>query len=224
MKTFILKQVLLSTFREKIRINGQFHHCFVPELDLHLSLQKMKQLEWFAAIISITNVWLATNNKVWNWPVGILAVMLYAYIFFVGKLYAESVLQVFYLGMAIYGWANWNKQKSDQNSGIKTILPLTMAALVLLWAAFSYGFGSALIRWSDSTNPFFDSAMAVGGLIVTWMMAQKFIENWLCWIALNLANSVLFFQREMKVTAVLYIIFAILAVYGYFSWKKIRTT
>jgi nicotinamide mononucleotide transporter len=182
----------------------------------------MKELEWFAALISVFNVWLATNNKVWNWPVGILAVMLYAYIFYVGKLYAESVLQVFYLGMAIYGWANWDKQKREDSGGIASLSTIVFFILMLIWVTFSFGFGQALIHLSDSTNPYFDSAMATGGLLVTWMMARKFIEHWLCWIVLNSANSVLFFQRDMNVTAVLYIIFAILAVYGFYSWKKIQ--
>jgi len=184
----------------------------------------MKEIEWLAALVSVANVWLATNNKVWNWPVGILAVMLYGFLFFQTKLYAESILQLFYLVMAVYGWANWKKQINQQSSGIGSISWQLFAIILLLWVSFSYGFGQALIHWSDSTNPYFDSAMAVGGFLVTWMMARKFIENWWCWVALDSANSVLFFQRDMNVTAVLYIIFAILAVYGFFSWRKIQTT
>lgn len=182
----------------------------------------MKTLEAIAAVISLLNVWLAGKNRLLSWPTGIIAVLLYAGLFYTQKLYAESALQLFYFIMAVYGWWNWKRVRKSHQSGIRSASITLFAVVVVLWIVLSLLVAWVLKHNTDSPFPYFDASMAAGGLLVTWLMARKYIEHWICWIFLDLANSLLFYYREMYITSVLYVLFALLAIYGLNEWKKIK--
>jgi nicotinamide mononucleotide transporter len=178
-------------------------------------------VEIFAAAITIASIALATRENVWYYPTGIVSVLLYAWIFYDARLYAETGLQLVWLALMIYGWYEWLYGGKN-----KTELPVTrtpprgwtiaVVAGVLLSAAI------VLIqkRWTDNPAPLIDSSIAAWSIVAQWMTARKWLENWLFWVVINTLAVPLYITRGLWPTAALYAVLWVLGVLGYFQWRK----
>jgi nicotinamide mononucleotide transporter len=181
----------------------------------------MSQIEIIAAIIALLGVLLTARSSIVGWPLGIIGAGLYSYIFIYSALYAEGVLQSLYVIFGIYGWWSWHKTANSKKLAvIKHMGSRSLILSFLGWFLASFLCGWLLDNYSQSEVPYIDSVLAVGGLLTTYLMAKKYLQNWLFWIAIDLASAVLFFQRELIATSVLYLAFTATAIHGYFHWKK----
>lgn len=186
-------------------------------------------LDWFfknwveviAAVLGIIGVWLTAKQNIWCWPLGLLNVILSLYVFFVTKLYADVVLQVFYLVMTIYGWYNW--LYGGEN---KTVLKVShirkklLLFLILISVVCIFITGYLFSKYTDAALPYWDATVAVWGVIGTYVQAKKMIENWIIWILNDLLCTGIYFYKHLYAFTALYFIFVLLAVYGYMEWKK----
>jgi len=181
----------------------------------------MTTLEIIGALISLLYLRLEYKANIWLWPVGVITPLIYIYIFFAGKFYAMMGINVYYLFASIYGWYSWQKNAQGE-SGFQIIrLPLR-----LVWKLFGIFIGLfALIAWvllhiTDSPVPYGDALTAALSIIAMWMLAHKFAEQWLVWLVANVISAGLYFWQELYPTSVLFIIYAIVSVFGYRKWKK----
>jgi nicotinamide mononucleotide transporter len=181
----------------------------------------MSQIEIFAAIVALFGVLLTARTSIWGWFLGIVGAAIYSWLFIESALYAEGVLQSLYVLFGIYGWWSWKhfKNKVTERSIIK-IDTITFSVSLFVWLLGTATCGWILSNYSNSEVPYLDSLLAVGGLMTTYLMAKKIIENWLFWIVIDIASGLLFINRELYVTALLYFAFAALAGHGYFQWNK----
>ena len=181
----------------------------------------MTTLEWCAAALILANIILATRRSVWNFPVAIVAVSLYAVIFWQTKLYSMAGLQVFFVAINIYGWQAWIKQKAD--SGDVSVRFLTLRQK-LSWAAASAGavaaWGTIMQTLVGGPFPYSDAAGAMLSVIAQLLMVWRYVENWAWWIAVNIISVVLFMESELYISSGLYMINWILAVYGLIRWSR----
>lgn len=177
--------------------------------------------ELAAAIITIVSIWLATRQNIWYYPTGVVALVMYTWLFFTAKLYAESLLQVICLGLMLYGWYEWL-----HGGAHRTELPV---ARTPRWAWFSGIIagvvGSALVialqlRYTDNPSPYVDSSLMVWSLVAQWMTARKWLENWVLWVLVNTVSVPLYISRDLWITAVLYAGLWVLAVVGYVKWRR----
>lgn len=185
----------------------------------------MSIFELFAALITAVSIWLATRENIWYYPTGVVALVMYTWIYFGAKLYAESLLQVICLGLMIYGWYEWLHGGANRQE-----LPVSRTPR---WG-WVYGIvagvaGSALViafqlRFTDNPNPYVDSSLFVWSLVAQWMTARKWLENWILWILVNTVSVPLYVVRELYPTAVLYTILWILAFVGYRQWNRSMTS
>ena len=183
----------------------------------------MSMLEILASASALAGVYLTSRKISTGWAIGALGSVLYAILFFQGKLYAESVLQLIYAALGIRGWMLWKHEKAFQ------ILPVTRltrnsflrgSSLTLI---LTIGIGWLLSLYSDTDVPWLDAFLAAAGLTVTVWMMQRYLENWLFWIGIDIASAVLYFSRSMPIAALVYLVFTALAVYGYVQWKNNMT-
>lgn len=181
----------------------------------------MSKFELVAAVITALSIWLGTRQNIRYYPTGIVALVMYTWVYFQAKLYAESVLQVVCLVLMIYGWYEW------LHGGVhKTELPVTRTPRWAWLAGVTSGvIGSALVivfqlRFTDNPNPYVDSSLFVWSLVAQWMTARKWIENWILWIVINTISVPLYVVRELYPTAVLYVVLWILAIVGYVQWRR----
>ena len=159
-----------------------------------------------------------------SWPLAIASSALYALLFLDSRLYGEACLQLVFIAMAIWGWAQWRRGRglvgktplrvhSLGQRGRLWILGLTLAAWPLL--------GLLLSRVTDSDVPYLDALPTVGSITGTLLLGRKLVENWPVWIAVNLVSIGLFAVKGLWLTVVLYAVFALLAVVGWRAWRAI---
>jgi len=178
-------------------------------------------IEIVAVVLSVIYVILASKEKTASWPAAIISVTLYIYLCYSQHLFLESWLQTFYLIMGVYGWYQWsgrsNKKKEIHITSCSlSKIKLWVVAGILLSAVLGYYFA----HYTSASLPYLDSPITVFSVIATWMLTRKIIENWLFWIIIDAAAVFLYARREMYLTSLLYILYVILAVFGYFQWKK----
>ncbi|MFC2113794.1 nicotinamide riboside transporter PnuC [Bacteroidota bacterium] len=178
-------------------------------------------IEFIAVIFGIAGVWLTARQIIWCWPVAIVNVVLSAYIFYESKLYQDGILQLFYLGMAFYGWHNWRYGGTDKTE-LKVSRISSKSGFILILSAFSliYLCGYLFKHYTDAALPYWDATTTVWGVIATVLMAKKIIENWAIWILIDLLNSAIYFYKGLYGFVFLYFVFTILAVFGMIEWMK----
>lgn len=185
-------------------------------------LNSLNILESIAVLLSIAYVILVSKENIIAWPCAFFSVSIYIYLCLKAQLYAETFLQVFYLIMAIVGWYQWRLKKSGNNSLKKIIqLPVKQHLTNILISSFATLItGYFLSKYTQAAMPYVDAFTSVFSLYATWMVAQKVLENWLYWIVIDLVSFFLYTSRELYLSGLLYIVFTLLAVFGYISWKK----
>ncbi|GAA3599408.1 nicotinamide riboside transporter PnuC [Klugiella xanthotipulae] len=173
-------------------------------------------------------VWGVTRQYTWNWPVGLANNVVFFGLFFSAGLYADAALQVVFALLAVYGWIVWSRGGRDAPGGAaNAALPLRRASrrdvvVVLTLGVVALGVvGEVLTRLTDSTVPWPDAAVLVGSLLATWGQAKKILEQWWVWIAVDLVSIPLYLYKGLWLTAVLYVGFLALCVYGYRRWCRI---
>jgi nicotinamide mononucleotide transporter len=169
----------------------------------------------------VVSVFLSVRQNIWSWPTAIINVSLYFVVFHRARLYADMGLQVFYAAISIYGWYHWLFGGANRTRLKVSLTPrFWWPLLALLWLAASYALGTILSRHTDAAVPYVDSALTVGSLVAQWMMTRKYVENWLIWVLLDVAYVIVFIDRGLILTAVLYAIYLVLASLGFIEWRR----
>jgi len=175
--------------------------------------------ESLAAVLSIAYLLLAVREHLWCWYAGFAGNAIYLFVFRDANLLMDSALQAYYMGIAIYGWWHW--RRGDEGRGT---LPLRRwsgprhALAICVTLVLSAGSGLALERFTEAANPFLDSFTTWGAMLTTWMVARKLLENWLYWIVIDGVSVYLYSVRGLEVTAVLFAIYTVIAVFGFRRW------
>jgi len=167
-------------------------------------------------------LYLEIKQSKWLWPVGLFSALMYIYVFFVAKFYADMGLQFYYVIISIYGWFHWSRSKGKDAIELPvTNLSICLFIKLLLASLFIYiGISFILLNYTDSPIPYWDSFTTALSIVATWMLARKILEQWLVWVLVDAVSMGLYIYKELYPTAILFAVFTILAVYGYFQWKK----
>ncbi|RFZ92531.1 nicotinamide riboside transporter PnuC [Mucilaginibacter conchicola] len=190
----------------------------------HLFIEQVKAtsaLEWLAVILGVAEVLLARANKVGLYPTGIAATLLWIYIFLHAHLFAESLLNVYYVVMSAYGWYHWVK-KRDQPQ-VKVSFASRQEWIVTLLISF-VGWGVLyllLTKYTPSTVPIMDAWVSSTAWAGMWLLARRKVENWLLLNVSNLFAIPLLFHKHLVMASVLTLILFIVAIFGYLDWRKI---
>lgn len=190
--------------------------------DFSIQLLQTTILEVIAVCFSIASVLLANKNSVYLYPTGIISTGLYIYIMTSVGLYAETLLNGYYLVMSIYGWVRWAKNKEDMNATAISYNDrkdwIISLLIVMLGFAVLYG---TLSKFTDSTVPVADAVVSAFAWAGMWLLAKHKIENW---VFLNVSNIIaipLLLYKGLPLTALLTVVLFTVAVFGYFRWKKL---
>jgi len=179
-------------------------------------------IEILGTLLSIAYLLLSIRQNILLWPMGILSAALYVIVFFQAKFYADMGLNVYYLLISIYGWVTWAsaKNKTGVKMPVKKLrgLHLILAALtiILLFA----GIGLILDNFTDSPLPYWDSLTTSASVVATWMLTRKYIEHWILWVVIDLISMGLYIYKGLYPTAVLFMIYTIMALVGYRQWNR----
>lgn len=189
-----------------------------------LFLEQMRQtslIEWIAVVMGVAEVLLARVNNVWLYPAGILSTILSTWLFFTSGLYAESLLNIYYLVMSFYGWYYWVtkvNQTPVRISWSHAAEWVVTMGISLIGGVFLY---FILKNYTTSTVPAWDAWVSSTAWAGMWLLARRKIENW---ILLNLSNIFaipLLFYKKLPLYGCLTIFLFVVGVIGFFDWVKI---
>jgi nicotinamide mononucleotide transporter len=180
----------------------------------------MSGLELFAAALGVIAVWLTVKQNPWCWPIGLVMVLLYSWIFFEVKLYSDMLLQVIYAALQLYGWWQWTRAgEARHGRHVSQLGTRSMLRDLAGGAVGSLLLGAAMAHWTDAAQPWLDAALSGFSLVAQLWMAQKRVQCWPLWISLDVIFVGLFLYKGLYLTAVLYGLFTLLAVQGWREWR-----
>lgn len=203
----------------------------------------MNYLEIIGTLLGLVYLWLEYKASIYLWPVSIIMPAVYIFVYLEAGLYADFAISVYFLLASAYGWFYWKQhretkvhhdkrknlhaieenptEKEKRNQGIqptpKEIIPTLSAIFTGAWLTIAF----FLIRFTDSTVPWADSFTTALSMVGMWMLSRKFVEQWLVWMVVDTVSFGLYLYKDLYFTAVLYGIYAVIAVFGYIKWQKL---
>lgn len=181
----------------------------------------MNWTEILGFLTGAASVLLAVRENAWNWPVGIANNIFFLVLFWKAKLYADALLQIVYIVIAIFGWWNW------VYGGVgHTELPISKTTvrtgilLALVTTAATAALAVALHRFTDSTVPLWDGVTTALSLTAQYMLSRKLLENWWVWMTADVLYIALYCYKSLYLTGILYLVFFAMCIAGYAGWRK----
>jgi len=181
----------------------------------------MSTLEIIAVIVNVIGVWLTARRIRWCWPVSVVAVLLYAWIFYDAKLYSDMLLQVLFAFLQGYGWWRWSTGGLDHGKVHVGQLALGEAAIGLIVGALgALLLGSLMATFTDAAVPWLDASLTAFSLVASVWAARKYVASWWLWIVLDVVYVGMYLFKDLHLTAGLYAGFILLALYGWREWRR----
>jgi nicotinamide mononucleotide transporter len=178
-------------------------------------------LEIVAVVAAIAYLAFAIRQQIVCWIFAAISTAIYIWLFIEAKLYMESVLNLYYLVMAGYGWHVWRSGRDDGHDRPVVIWPrnthLTAIAALLLLSALS---GYILSTYSDAAFPYIDSLTTWFAIWGTFLVARKVLENWWYWLLIDIASIFIYWTRDLQLTALLFVVYVAMIPFGLISWTK----
>ncbi len=181
----------------------------------------MSILEIGGTILGVFGVWLMLNQSIWGWPVGLVQVSIYTWVFFDARLLSGVLLQIIYLLIHAYGWWHWLLgSKNSEPLRVSSLSSLAILGWILLGAVGTAGWGWFMDKTTDAALPWWDAFILVFSLISQWLQARKNVECWLGWMIVNTVAMGVYWANDLKTTSVLYGIFLLMAFGGWCQWRR----
>ena len=179
-------------------------------------------LEITAVIFGFLSVWFAKQNNIWVFPTGLISTGIFVYLLFKWELLGDMMINAYYFAMSIYGWYIWTRKTNDAFTPIsrtKVAEKKTSIIIFIATLAFVYALYKSAGKWSTWTA-YVDTLTTAVFFVGMWLMARKKIENWIFWIVGDVISVPLYLYKGLAFTSLQYIIFTLIAIYGYLAWKK----
>jgi nicotinamide mononucleotide transporter len=181
----------------------------------------MSAIEIIAVVLAVAYLVLVIRENIWCWVCAAVSSGIYVWLFIGAKLYMESLLYLFYVVMAAYGWFVWTRggNKDDRLPIIRysaKIHLLAVGAVVLLATVT----GWTLSNYSDAAYPYIDSATTFSAIWATYLVARKVFENWWYWLLIDVVSIFVYWARDLEFTAVLFVLYVFLIPVGMRQWRQ----
>jgi nicotinamide mononucleotide transporter len=180
-------------------------------------------LEVIAIIFGLISVWCAKKNNVLVFPTGIVNTAVYVYLFWKWSLLGDMMINFYYVVMSIYGWYHWTRKINNvvefpisRMTRDEKKMASFIFVLTILFVIGVYTFFDKFTHWTSYVDTLVTGIFFVG----MWLMAKRKIENWVLWILGDVISIPMYFAKGYSFTSIQYLIFTIIAIFGYLEWKK----
>ncbi len=177
-------------------------------------------LEIAANVMTGTCIFLAGRNNIHTWWTGIIGCSLFGVLFYQTQLYADVVLQLFFIISGVVGWRQWLKGNHGSALPISTTKPGLLALILLAGVLVTAGYGALLHYYTSAYAPFVDTTVLVFSVVAQLLLMQRKVENWPVWVVVNTIAVPLYASRELYLTAVLYGFFWVNAIVSWVAWRR----
>jgi nicotinamide mononucleotide transporter len=187
-------------------------------------------IEFVGTALYFLSVWLIARKNMLTWPVGIVSVILYGILFYQIQLYSDTIEQLYYLGVSVYGWIAWKRSKGDAPAVRSTFSP---AGPAVLWAAatlaLAFGAAQAVSRFHlwlpaffpvAASYPYLDALTTVMSFVAMFLMTKRRTESWIYWIIVDAIGIGLYWVKEVRFISMQYVVLLGMAVYGFVHWLR----
>lgn len=185
-------------------------------------------LQIAGVLLGLTYLWLEYRADIRLWIVGLVMPVVHGALYFKAGLYADCSMQVYYVLAGLYGWAVWRRARRRTAPEAAKKAPATIVhtpleqipGLVAVYVAAHAAIYLLLVRFTNSTVPFWDAGTTAASIVAMWMLSRKQVEQWLVWLAVDMVTVGLYFYKGIPLTAGLYALYSVLAVAGYLRWRQ----
>ena len=180
-------------------------------------------LEIVAVIFGLLSVWFSKQNNIWVYPTGLISTSIFVYLLIKWGLIGDMLINVYYFIMSIYGWYIWTRKVDAEHfTPITTVTKKENRISIFIFIGtiiFVFVVYQVFDKW-NSWTAYVDTITTAIFFVGMWLMAKRKIENWIYWILGDIISVPLYFYKGFTFTSFQYLIFTILAIYGYNAWKK----
>ncbi len=192
----------------------------------------MQFIELLGCVVGLAYLWLEYRASIYLWVASVVMPAIYLVVYYDAGLYADMAINIYYLLIAIYGWAAWRysfsftrQKKSDARQLSISHLPQSMwLPMGVLSAVLTVAIAQVLIHLTPSTVPWADAFTTALSVVGMWMLARKYIEQWWVWLIVDMASTALYIYKDLHFTAALYLLYGVVAVMGYRKWKELMNS
>ncbi|MDE6624601.1 MAG: nicotinamide riboside transporter PnuC [Alistipes sp.] len=175
--------------------------------------------------LGLLYLWLEWRADIRLWIVGLVMPLVHGTLYWRSGLYADCAMQVYYVLAGLYGWIVWHRAGSGGRTGrsagrIGHTPWRAVPALAALYVAAHAGIYLLLVRFTNSTVPFWDSLTTALCIVAYWMLSRKWVEQWLVWLVVDAVTVGLYLYKDIPLTAGLYALYSALAVAGWLRWRR----
>jgi len=194
----------------------------------------MSYLEFFGTVAGAIAVWLSAKGIIWSWPLGLINVTLFFFLFYQVQLYPDMFLQVFFFATNLLGWWRWSHPKLMEKNK-RHELKVSFMPKQWLIVFLAIGIVGTLVFGSFADNlhnlfpqlfsqpsafPYADSFVTIMSIIATYLMVQKKAECWIVWIVVDAVATYLYFSKGIKFVGIEYLVFCFIAAFGFLTWIR----
>ena len=178
-------------------------------------------LEILGVILAVAYLLLAAKENIWCWLCAFISSAIYVYLFWQVGLLMESMLNVFYISMALAGWLQW-RYGGDKHEGlsIKTLRAWQHGLILLLILLLAWLSGWYMQNYTAAAWPYVDSFTTWASILTTFMVIYKILENWIYWFVIDALSIYLYLDRGLYLTVLLFLIYLVIVVFGFISWRN----
>lgn len=188
-------------------------------------------IEILGAVVGIIYLWLEYKANIYLWIVSIIMPLIYLYIYYNAGLYADFAINIYYLLIALYGWVVWKynfkffskerERKQSEELKITSVPKHIWIKLIAIYLPLQFLIAWILMTYTNSDVPWLDSFTTSVSIVAMWMLAKKYLEQWLVWIVVDMVSVGLYIYKDLYYTSALYALYTVIAIFGYVKWKNI---
>ncbi len=189
----------------------------------------MNYLEIIGTLVGLIYLWLEYRASIWLWVANVVMPAIYVFVYYQAGLYADFGINIYYLIISFYGIYWWwrgsktsgnHQQEKTEELAISHTPRQVWPRLGVVCAALLVFIAFVLIRYTDSTVPWLDSLTTALSIVAMWMLARKYVEQWLVWMVVDAVSAGLYVYKELYFTAGLYAFYTVIAYFGYKEWRR----
>ena len=195
-----------------------FFSNYICAMDFLPALKAIAQ--WVVLGLNFVFILGVIRQKIWAWPIGIIASAISVWLFIDVKLFSEALLYSVYIVLGFYGWFRWMPGKNTKSRAISEASPKVHLFAILIGLITWIGLGSFFQYFTDSALPYADAFSTAFAFVATYLESEKYLRHWWYWIVLNAFSIWLYHARELDIMAFMLLGFTAFSVVGYYSWVK----
>jgi nicotinamide mononucleotide transporter len=185
--------------------------------------QLMHSIELAATLLALAYTVLAIRHSLWCWPAALLSTVLTLHIMVQSQLFTDALLQLYYAGMAIYGWLNWRRMTAQSHGVPETVVEwdlLRHLQLISGTAAAGVLLGYLMATYTSTDFAYLGAQISCFAVVSTWLVAKKVVSNWLYWFVIDAASIYMYLQKDLYFFSALFLIYTVIVIMGYLAWRS----